>query len=332
MKKQTKKVVVIGGGTGTIPVLSGLKQYKDLAISVIVSMTDDGGSNAIIRDEFGLLPLSDLRKSIIALSTTDDKILRDIFTYRFSKGEGLAGHTIGNLVMMGLADITGNEEGAVKAACKLFNVQGQVIPVTLKKTTLVAEYTDGTKIKGEHLIDEPEESRPKTHIKKLSLTPAVEANPWVIKALKEADVIIVGPGDLYTSTLANIIVPGVSDALQKSRGKFIFISNLMTKQGQTHGFKVSDHLDELQYYTGRVPDVVVLHQGTFNSEVLKKYRARGEKPVENDLKDEQNFEVVQARVVVSKEVVLQKGDSLVRSLIRHDAKKLAKVLYKIIYS
>ena len=155
-QKNNLKIVVIGGGTGTIPVLSGLKQFSEFDLQVIVSMTDDGGSNAVIRDEFGLLPLSDLRKSIIALSQNDDKLLRDIFTYRFSKGEGLIGHTLGNLILMGLTETTGSEIGAIEAVSKLFNVKGKVIPVTLDSTKLVADYTDGTKIKGEHIIDEPE--------------------------------------------------------------------------------------------------------------------------------------------------------------------------------
>lgn len=330
MKKKTKKVVVIGGGTGTIPVLTGLKQFSDLDISVIVSMTDDGGSNAVIRDEFGLLPLSDLRKSIIALAQTNDHLLREIFTYRFSKGNGLEGHTLGNLILMGLADITGSEESAVEGVSELFNVRGRVVPVTLEHTKLVAEYTDGTRIEGEHVIDEPEDRRPKARIEKLLLSPIVPANPEALDALVQADIIIAGPGDLYTSTLANIVVEGIPEAIQKSRGLFVFISNLMTKQGQTHDFKVSHHVQELIKYAGRVPDVVVVHQGVFDSEIVKKYHARGENPVADDLEGKQDFRVERANLVAQDEVVRQKGDVLMRSLIRHDAKKLARVLYKII--
>jgi uncharacterized cofD-like protein len=330
MKK--KKVVVIGGGTGTIPVLTGLKQFNDLDISVIVSMTDDGGSNAVIRDEFGLLPLSDLRKSIIALSQTNNKLLRDIFTYRFSKGEGLAGHTLGNLILMGLSEIAGSEQAATKAVSDLFNVQGQVIPVTLEHATLVAEYTDGTRIEGEHVIDEPEDLRPKAHIQHLLLVPEARANIEAVRAIQEADVIIAGPGDLNTSTLANIIVRGIPEALQKNKGIFVFISNLMTKLGQTHGFKASDHLKELTKYTGRAPDMVVVNKGVFNDTILTKYHSRGEKPVEDDLDGLSGSKVIRASVVDFHEEVQQKGDTLVRSLIRHDAKKLAQVLKKIIFN
>lgn len=330
MQIRRKKVVVIGGGTGTIPVLTGLKKFADLDMSVIVSMTDDGGSNAIIRDEFGLLPLSDLRKSIIALSQSDDKLLRDIFTYRFSKGEGLIGHTLGNLILMGLSEITGSEKSAVQAVSALFRVQGRVIPVTLEHTKLVAEYIDGTRIEGEHVIDEPEDRRPKARIKKLLLSPAVPANAEALDALAQADIIIAGPGDLYTSTLANIVVEGISKAIQESRGKFVFVSNLMTKRGQTHDFKASHHIQELIKYSGRVPDVVVVDQGVFDAEIVKKYRARGENPVADDLEGKQDFLVVRANLVAQDEVARQKGDILVRSLIRHDAQKLARILYELV--
>jgi len=166
-----RKVVIIGGGTGTTAVLLGLKKYKDLCISVIVSMTDDGGSNAVVRDEFGLLPLSDLRKSIIALSKTENGVLRDVFTYRFEEGEGLRGHTLGNLIMMGLSRMYGTEQDAIDAASKLFAVRGKIIPVTYDDVRLVAEYRDGTKVKGEHLIDEPGEKNRKKQIKDFYTTP-----------------------------------------------------------------------------------------------------------------------------------------------------------------
>jgi uncharacterized cofD-like protein len=206
MKK--KKVVVIGGGTGTVPVLTGLKNSNNIEISVIVSMTDDGGSNRVIRDEFGLLPLSDLRKSIIALSNKGNGLFRQLFTYRFDKGKGFRGHTLGNIMMMALSDITGSEIGAIDASCKLFDVVGNVIPVTLDSVRLVAEYEDGKKVCGESRIDEPDCER-NERIDEFYLKPKASANPVAIKAIKNADFIIVGPGDLYTSTLANIVVDGL---------------------------------------------------------------------------------------------------------------------------
>ena len=324
-----KNVVVIGGGTGTIPVLTGLKQFKNLNLSVIVSMTDDGGSNAVIRDEFGLLPLSDLRKSIIALSKGHTEFLRDIFTYRFSKGNGLEGHTLGNLILMGLADITGSEEGAVRAVSEMFHLSGKVIPVTFGKTALRASYSDGSVIEGEHLIDEPEKIAKNVLIKKLSLTKKVQANPKAVQAILDADVLIAGPGDLYTSTLANIVIPGIANAIQKSKAKFVFISNLMTKHGQTDGFAASDFVRVVGEYAGRNPDVVIVHKGKVDEKIIKKYRVRGEKLVIDDT-EKLAVKVIKKDVVFSKEWKRESSDRLVRSLLRHDANKLAKVLKNII--
>lgn len=321
-----KKIVVIGGGTGTVAVLLGLKQFSDYQLSVIVSMTDDGGSNAVVRDEFGLLPLSDVRKSIIALAENDSQLLRELFTYRFSKGDGLSGHTLGNLMMMAAADISGSEEAAIKRLSVLFNVKGQVIPVTLEQTSLVAEYASGTRVKGEHLIDEPEQDVGR--IKELSLSVLVKANPAAIKAIQTADVIVVGPGDLYTSTLANIIVPGIAEAIQNSAAQVIFVNNLMTKRGQTQGMAASDLLAEVTRYVGRVPNYTVVHKGQFAPIILEKYAVRGEYPIEDNLP--KNTIVVRADLASDTETKRDVGDTLVRSLIRHDAQKLAQTLRTII--
>jgi uncharacterized cofD-like protein len=294
-------------------------------------MTDDGGSNAVIRDQFGLLPLSDLRKSIIALSKGHTEFLREIFTYRFSRGKGLEGHTLGNLILTGLTDITGSEENAVQVVSELFHLSGKVIPVTFGKTTLRAIYSDGSKIEGEHLIDEPEKLSKNIFIKKLSLTKKVNANPLAVQAILKADVIIAGPGDLYTSTLANIIIPGIAEAIQKSKAKFIFISNLMTKHGQTDSFTVSDFVRVMTDYSGRCPDTIILHSGKISDRIIKKYYARGENPVRDDVKDNGSYKVIRNDVVQTEESKKDIKDKLVRSLIRHDAKKLARILYKIIY-
>lgn len=318
--------MVIGGGTGTTPVLSGLKQFDQLDISVIVSMTDDGGSNAVVRDEFGLLPLSDLRKSIVALSEDHSELLRDIFTYRFSKGNGLSGHTLGNLILMGLSEIKGSEIGAVEALSDLFHVKGKVIPVTLEQTHLVAEYEDGSIVKSEHLIDEPPFEKPK-RIKNLSLEPTVPGFEDAIEALVSADYIIVGPGDLYTTTLANIIVDGIAQAIRDSRAEFIFISNLMTKRGQTDTMKASDIAQEITRYTGRKPDILLLHNGVFSPEALEMYAEDGSHPIEDDLPDGEH--IIRIDLLYDEIIQKQAGDTLTRSLLRHDADKLAQILSKI---
>ena len=326
--KKKKKVVVIGGGTGTVAVLMGCKQYKDVDLSVIVSMTDDGGSNKVVRDEFGLLPLSDLRKSIIALSDTGNGMLRKLFTYRFDKGEGLKTHTMGNLMMMGLSDITGSEVDAIAAASKLFNVKGKVIPVTLGMTQLVAEYDDGRKIKGEHLIDEPDvESDAK--IKKFYVSPSVKPNPEAVKAIKQADYIVAGPGDLYTSTIANIIIEGIPEALQSSKAKYIFITNLMTKKGQTHWMQASDMVNEITKYSGRQPDFVLVNDGKIYPSTIRKYARKSEYMIKDDISEDVDYEVIRTDIVSNDEVEEEKGDILERALVRHDFEEVGEVLYNL---
>ncbi len=323
-----KKIVVIGGGTGTTAVLSGLKKYKNYHLEVIVSMTDDGGSNAVIRDQFGLLPLSDLRKSIIALGAADKFLLRDIFTYRFDKGDGLSGHTLGNLIMMGLSNITGSEVGAVKAVSELFGVTGTVIPVTTQKTTLVATYDDGVTVKGEHIIDEPNIASDRK-ITNLTLDPKVSANQDAINAIKNADIIIAGPGDLYTSTIANIIVGDVAKAIKESPARFIFISNLMTKKGQTHWMTHEDLISEMEKYCKRKPDISIIHNGEFPDDVVKHYALKNEHPIKIS-KNKNNYTIISKDIVSEEITEKQSGDDLIRSLIRHDTKKLGKVLDEII--
>lgn len=321
-----KKIVVIGGGTGTTSVLSGLKKYPDLDLSVIVSMTDDGGSNAVVRDQFGLLPLSDVRKSIIALAETDNNLLRELFTYRFAKGEGLSGHTLGNLMMMATADIVGSESKAIERLSKLFRVRGQVIPVTLEQTYLVAEYESGKRVKGEHLIDEPE-SNP-GRIVRLTLSDTVQANQAALAAIKEAETIIIGPGDLYTSTLANIIVPGIAEAIKNSPAQIIFVNNLMTKRGQTEGMGAADLVAEVEKYIGRAPDLTLVHSGDFPKQILKKYLARNEHQILDNLP--QSTEYKRVDLADDTETKPDQGDTLVRSLIRHNPDKLGKILRELI--
>lgn len=323
-----KKVAVIGGGTGTVAVLSGLKYNTDVTLSAIVNMTDDGGSNRVVRDEFGLLPLSDLRKSIVALADAGNGIFRELFTYRFDKGEGLSSHTLGNLMLMALSDITGSEIGAIEAASKIFNCRGKVIPVTLDDVRLVAKYDDGRTVTGEHLIDEPEEN-PSAKIVELSLSEEAEAYEDAIKAIEEADFIIAGPGDLYTSTICNIIVKGISEAIKSSKGKYIFINNLMTKKGQTHWMKASDLVAEISRYSQRQPDYVLLNNGEIPAPTLKRYEEKGEFIIVDDLQDGSEYKIIRTDIVANDEVVQDKGDTLVRSLVRHDHEELAKLLLSI---
>lgn len=321
------KITVIGGGTGTSTVLEGLKKYNDLELNVIVGMMDDGGSNAVVRDEFGLLPLSDLRKSIIALSEENESnILRDLFTYRFSQGDGLKGHTLGNLLMIAMTDITGSEVDAIEMFKYLFSVKGNIVPVTLDKVRLIAEYSNGMRIKGEHLIDEPDI---KSDIVKFYLDKKAKAYKGAIDCIHDCEYIIIGPGDLYTTTLANIVVDGISKALQKTKAKLIFIPNLMSKIGQTRGLTMNSMIKLVEGYIGREFDYILINNGKIPNDAYKRYIADGEHLFEDDLKDVRRRSIIKADLIANSVVKKDLGDVLVRSLVRHDSDKLAKELYKI---
>lgn len=320
------KITVIGGGTGSTTVLEGLKKKKDLDLNVIVGMMDDGGSNAVVRDEFGLLPLSDLRKSIIALSQeNENQMLRNLFTYRFSQGNGLKGHTLGNLLMIAMTEITGSEVEAIEMFKYFFSVTGNIIPVTLDKVRLVAEYDDGSKVVGEHLIDEPEDDK---KIVKFYFDNKAQAYQGAVDTIMSSDYIIIGPGDLYTTTLANIIVDGIPQALQKTKAKLIFISNLMSKKGQTRGLTLESMLSLVEGYIGRKFDYVLVNNGRIPQKAYKRYIKQGEHIFKDDIK-KNGREVIRADLVANSVIKKDKGDTLDRSLVRHDPDKVAKELYKI---
>ncbi len=240
-------------------VLSGLKKHFN-NLTAVVTMADDGGSAGILREEFGILPPGDIRRAIIALSTTDNKTLSDLFGYRFADGKGLSGHSFGNLMITALERITGSFEKAVEEASKILSIQGQVLPVTKTKVSLVAKLEDGSVVRGEQNIDVPKHDG-RLQIKKIWLTPKTSVNPKVKKAIAEADAVIIGPGDLYTSLVPNLLVKGVKEALKKTRAKKIYFVNLMTKFGETGGFRASDFVNVLEKYLGRgVLDYVVVNK------------------------------------------------------------------------
>lgn len=330
------KIVVIGGGTGTYTTLMGLKKYP-LDISVIVTMMDSGGSNRVIRDEFGLLPTSDIRQAMVALASDKvDDLLRKLFTYRYSQGTGLNGMTFGNLFMLALTDILGSQSEAVEQTCRLLQVEGKIFPVTLDNSQLIARYDNGRQLLGEHQIDEPNQEFGDSKIIELDTIPKANANPEAVDTIKSADIIIFAPGDLYTSLLSNLVVSGIKDAINKSKAKKIYIMNLMTKYGQTNHFKASDYCFELsKYLNGHNPDYILINKDLkLSKELLERYRQEKAEPVKNDLNHSpENLFGTQVIVgdYLSGEVYENsKGDKLKRSLVRHDPDKLAKAIYKIV--
>lgn len=335
MDKKRKKAVVIGGGTGTYTTLVGLRKYP-LDISVIVSMTDSGGSNRVIRDEFGLLPTSDLRQAMVALASEEEgDLLRKLFTYRYNQGIGISGMTFGNLFMAALTEILGSQKEAIAETCRLLHVNGNIIPVTYDNSQLVARYDNGKQVLGEHHIDEPDPTSGQHRIVGLEVFPKAKANPEALEAIKNADLIVMGPGDLYTSLLCNLVVTGIAKAVTKSKAQKVFVMNLMTKFGQTSGFSGSDYLFELYKYLsgGVVQTVLVSKPFRLKGDVFKRYKEEKAEIVCDDLdfsNQSPKPKVIRADLVSNKIYEKQKGDVLARSLIRHDPDKLAKALVSLL--
>jgi uncharacterized cofD-like protein len=328
-----KNVVIIGGGTGTHTVLRGLKRYqKQVHLSAVVTMADSGGSTGRLRDEFGYLPVGDVRMALAALASDIDhheELLRELFLYRFDKGNGLSGHNFGNLLLVALTDILGSEEEAIRAAAKVLRVQGKVIPVTTEKVDLVARYSDGVIVTGEHDIDEPDSQRLAHKITEISVTPQATIGERAEDALLQADLIVLGPGDLYTSVLANIVVDGVPEAIRNSDAKIVYVSNLMTKSGQTTDMGVAEHVAELKKYIGRGPDVVLVNTTQYPDELKQKYAKDNEYPVNFNI-ETNGCRVIPADLLATEAVQTTSGDVLKRSLIRHDSRKLARKLIELL--
>lgn len=314
-----KNVVVIGGGTGVFTVLTGLKKYP-YNLSAVVSMSDDGGSTGILREEFGTLPPGDIRRALVALSKTDNKIVSELFNYRFKGNGSLSGHSLGNLLITALEKITGSFDQAVKEAVKILNVQGSVIPVTLKPTSLHAELSDGRVIKGETNIDIPKHDG-SIQIKRVYLKPQVSANPEAVQAILDADVVILGPGDLYTSILPNLITTDIVKAINQTKAKVVYVVNIMTKFGETYNFAASDFLRVIQEHLGNaVIDYCVINTEKPTGEILARYAQDKEEPV---LFDEEKVNKTKIKVIA--------GDYIRNGkFIRHNPQKLAKALASII--
>jgi uncharacterized cofD-like protein len=312
-----KHIVVIGGGTGTFTVLSALKKYP-VNLSAIVSMADDGGSTGMLRDQYGVLPAGDIRRALVALSDSEG-ILRDLFNFRFKEG-GLHGHSFGNLFLAALEKITGDFTTALREASELLNINGEVVPVTLDDVRLYAELEDGKVLRGETQIDIPRGSL-RMPIKKIWLEPEAKMNPSVRRVLHNADIIILGPGDIYTSIIPNLLVKGVPEAVKTSKAKKIYIANLMTKFGETHGFSASDFVEKIEKYLGKN----ILDYAIFNSKrpaeaILKKYRKEQAEFVDSSRLNRKNKK--------PKYVLADLLDS--GSFIRHSQKKLAKTILSLL--
>ena len=311
-------IVAIGGGTGLSTLLKGLKNYSS-NISAIVTVSDDGGSSGVLRKQLGVQPPGDIRNCLAALSN-EEPILTRLFQYRFADGSGFEGHSFGNLFLSALTTITGSLEKAVQASSRVLSVQGQVIPATGTDVVLWAELETGEKIFGESLIGKS--TKPISRIGCLPENPS--ALPTALDAIKEADLIVLGPGSLYTSLLPNLLVPEIVEALLKSDAPKIYISNLMTQPGETDGLDVYQHIKSIEKQlssfgvNSRIFSAILSQIEFEESSLIDYYRSRGAEPVICDKKKliSEGYYVLQAPLYARR----------ITPTLRHDSRRLSRAV------
>lgn len=312
------KIVVIGGGTGLNSILRGLKKYTN-NITAIVTVADEGGSSRKLRYEFGVLPPGDIRNCIVALSDSGP-LMAKLLDYRFIQGKGLKGHSLGNLLITALSKITGTFEKAVLEAGKILAIRGRVLPVTLQKTSLCAELENGKVIEQEPNV-ECHKTKYRSEIKKLFLKPRnVKAYPKSIDAIKKADIVVLGPGSLYTSILPNLLVNGIPEAIKKTRAKVVYVCNVMTQPGETDNYKADDHVEKIIKYLGKnILDYAVVNTSRAPEKLYWKYQKQGAKRVKYHPGDLDRFDIK----------VLEANLITKENLLRHDPDKVARVILRI---
>ncbi|MBI2120610.1 MAG: YvcK family protein [Parcubacteria group bacterium] len=322
------KVVTIGGGTGSFMLLSGLKKYP-IALAAIVSMSDDGGASGALRDELGVLPPGDVRQCLVALSDASDE-LRALMNYRFSDG-GLSGHSFGNLFLSALEKTHENFLEGVATAMEILKVKGEVIPVTGSDAHLRMELRDGTFLEGEDIIDHAHFQD--KGVKKLFFREKVKANPRAVEQILSADIVVIGPGDLYGSILANLIIPDMAKAIRKTRAKIIYNANLTNKKGHTSGFSVDDYVDAIENTIGKGRiDFVTFNTKKPAEALIKKYSRQEGNGFLAEFDAEKNphrtYRLIRGDFLKDGVPKKAKGDALAasRAFIRHDADKLAKAI------
>ncbi len=327
--KNELRIAVIGGGTGSFTMLSALKKHTS-QIAAIVSMADDGGSTGVLRDELGALPPGDVRQCLVALS--DSPKVRELFEYRFDTGT-FSGHSFGNVLLTALEKTSGDFSQAVETASEILRIRGTVIPATLDDVRLKMEWEDKSLVlHGERVIDEghfthdPREAQ-------LSLIPTALPNPRAIAAIEQADIVVVAPGDLYTSLGPLLVINGIGEALARTNAKVFYIANLVSKQGQTDGFTVSDHASEIERFAGvEFLDYVLYNQEAPSEEIAKRYEEEGGHVTlaDADVLLRQHYEAVGGNFL-GQLARSNDADTLIgkRSLIRHEATAVAKLIFDL---
>ena len=309
-----KKVVILGGGTGTSTLVRGLKQFP-VDISVVVSVCDDGRSTGKLRQEFDIPAVGDLRKVLAALSDTEP-LFESLLEYRFNTTSDLNGHTVGNLLLAALCNITGNVSDGIKSLSKVLNIKGRVLPLTEDNVTLIGVMQDDSVVEGEHNITMSEKAIKDIYYKQEPLI-----NPSVIKTIKEADIIILSMGSLYTSISCNLICKDVIDAIDESKGKILYVCNMFTQPGETDDFTVSDHINVLNNYLGkRKIQTVIVNDGKIPKKYINKYHREEEKdPV---VIDNVNLNKMDVNVIKDNFITIESGS------LKHDAIKLSLKIFE----
>jgi uncharacterized cofD-like protein len=325
-----KNIVVIGGGTGSFTVLSGLKLFSNLNLQAIVNMVDNGGSTGKLRDELGVLPPGDIRQCLVALAESPE-ILRQLFNYRFDCGE-LTGHNFGNLFLSALEKITGNFEEGVKTAGDILSIRGEVIPVTTDNINLSITLENGTELLGQtKMHDAPEYLQ--YPVKKLKLIPKAKLNHRAKKAIMKADSVIIGPGLFYGSLLPNLIVPGMSEVLAKTEAQIIYNVNLMSTVAGYKQWSVEEHIKQLNKFIGaEVIDIALYNTTEPDPKLVEKYKEEGEPVVKANKSNKVGNTTLIGADLIADGIFINpnKKDPLRRTLIRHDPLKLAEALYRLI--
>lgn len=318
MVKRAIKIVTIGGGSGQYVLLSGLRDVPNIEITAVVSMVDSGGSTGRLRDELGILPPGDALKCVLALAP-EREAARKILQTRFQDDTRLNGHNAGNMLLSMLSQYSGSFPAGINALGEILNIRGRVLPVTIDRATLVAELTNGEHLYGESTIDLPRGTQ-REKICKTFLVPhhndKVKVYPPVIAAIKAADYIIIGPGDLYTSIVPNFLVPGVVEEIKKAPGRIIYILNIMTKFGETDGFAATDFIHKIEEKIQRPIDFVLANNKKTNKNIIANYQKQKAIFVAIDKK---------LKNIIADDFLNTKG-----GIIRHDSKKLATKINNII--
>ncbi len=312
------RIVVIGGGSGSSVLLRGLKRHA-VDLTAIVTMFDSGGSTGLLRREFGYPPLGDLRQCLVALSEDSEttKALRSASEFRFEKDSSLNGHSLGNLLLAALTTVRNDLEDGIGEMSRILRIRGSVVPVSLEQADLCAELEDGSVLRGESNIDLRNAEIPR--ISRVFLDPPVAANPRALKAILAADVVVFGPGDLYTSIIPNLLVSDVAQALRLTNAKLVYVCNLMTKHGETDGYRASDFTGEICRYVGTKLDWAVLNTGYVPPQVRRMYVDERAEPVEID----------EEEVAKRADRILAAPFSVADPKVRHDSDRLAASIVRI---